>query len=73
MDVSPSCGDPGPRPGDGQTMQFNPICAAFAIMFHKLLTAPIGGTVRCRVRRRPPDGAFTYPARVAGGLSPART
>jgi hypothetical protein len=43
MDVSPSCGDPGPRPGDGQTMQINPICAAFAIMFHKLLTAPIGG------------------------------
>jgi len=25
-------------------MQINPICAAFAIMFHKLLTAPIGGS-----------------------------
>jgi hypothetical protein len=27
-------------------MQINPICAAFAIMFHELLTAPIGGSAR---------------------------
>jgi hypothetical protein len=35
---------PWPRPADGQTIQINPICSAFAIMFHELLTAPIGSS-----------------------------
>ena len=46
MDVSPSCGPPGPRPADSQPIQVNLIYTAFAVMFQDLLTARIGGTAR---------------------------